>query len=177
MSDPEKEASGERPAPAADSPSSEEKRDGLWAASPEPPDAESPGAKPAGEAATVEPAAEEPAPDEPAAKEPRPDEPADDAPDLESRELCPDGACIGVIGPDGRCKVCGKRGEAPAPRPAPVAGTAPAAPAAVAADDSDDESPDLRDRRLCSDGACIGVIGPDDHCKVCGKPYTGEPEL
>lgn len=26
-----------------------------------------------------------------------------------SRQLCPDGACIGVIGPGGRCKVCGKR--------------------------------------------------------------------
>ncbi|MBK8482227.1 MAG: hypothetical protein IPL40_13845 [Proteobacteria bacterium] len=29
------------------------------------------------------------------------------APDLETRELCPDGACIGVIGSDGRCKECG----------------------------------------------------------------------
>jgi hypothetical protein len=27
--------------------------------------------------------------------------------DLENRRLCPDGACIGVIGKDGRCKVCG----------------------------------------------------------------------
>ena len=27
-------------------------------------------------------------------------------------------------------------------------------------------------RRLCSDGNCIGVIGPDGRCKVCGKPYT-----
>ena len=26
----------------------------------------------------------------------------------DQRQLCPDGACIGVIGPDGRCKVCGK---------------------------------------------------------------------
>jgi hypothetical protein len=24
------------------------------------------------------------------------------------------------------------------------------------------------DRRLCPDGACIGVIGPDNRCKVCG---------
>ena len=27
------------------------------------------------------------------------------------RKLCPDGACVGVIGADGRCKVCGKAGE------------------------------------------------------------------
>lgn len=26
----------------------------------------------------------------------------------QQRQLCPDGACIGVIGPDGRCKICGK---------------------------------------------------------------------
>ncbi|MBK6848599.1 MAG: hypothetical protein IPG96_14080 [Proteobacteria bacterium] len=29
------------------------------------------------------------------------------APELETRELCPDGTCIGVIGSDGRCRDCG----------------------------------------------------------------------
>ena len=29
--------------------------------------------------------------------------------DWENRTLCPDESCIGVIGPDGRCKECGKR--------------------------------------------------------------------
>src|SRR5512142_3159570 len=33
--------------------------------------------------------------------------PGQDEIDFEHRILCPDGACIGVIGPDGRCKVCG----------------------------------------------------------------------
>ena len=28
-------------------------------------------------------------------------------------------------------------------------------------------------RRLCSDGNCIGVVGPDGRCKECGKPYAG----
>ena len=28
-------------------------------------------------------------------------------------------------------------------------------------------------RVLCSDGNCIGVIGPDGRCKECGKPYEG----
>ena len=36
---------------------------------------------------------------------------------------------------------------------------------------------DLASRKLCSDGTCIGVIGPDGRCKECGKPYTGEPEM
>ena len=40
-----------------------------------------------------------------------------------------------------------------------------------------DEGPiDFARRKLCSDGTCIGVIGPDGRCKECGKPYTGDPE-
>ena len=27
-----------------------------------------------------------------------------------------------------------------------------------------------KQRVLCSDGNCIGVIGPDRRCKECGKP-------
>jgi hypothetical protein len=38
-----------------------------------------------------------------------------------------------------------------------------------------EESVDFSRRTLCSDGNCIGVINSDGVCKVCGKPYTGEP--
>lgn len=30
---------------------------------------------------------------------------------------------------------------------------------------------DWDSRILCSDGTCIGIIGPDGKCKECGKPY------
>jgi hypothetical protein len=33
---------------------------------------------------------------------------------------------------------------------------------------------DWEKRTLCSDEACIGVIGVDGHCKECGKPYEGD---
>jgi hypothetical protein len=101
----------------------------------------------------------------------------DDAPlDLDSRVLCPDGNCVGVIGPDGRCKVCGT----PLPE-AERAAAAEVGPVAHAGSDPDpraegDAPLDFADRKLCSDGACIGVIGPDGRCKECGKPYTGEPQ-
>ena len=38
------------------------------------------------------------------------EEGSDDEPDIdwENRTLCADESCIGVIGPDGRCKECGK---------------------------------------------------------------------
>ena len=29
-------------------------------------------------------------------------------------------------------------------------------------------------RKLCTDPACIGVIGNNGQCKECGKPYDGE---
>ncbi len=145
------------------------------------PDGESPeAAATADEPAPL--AAAGPAP-EAASDDPPPD---DSPPDLESRRLCPDGACIGVIGADGRCKVCGKEAEpleaASADRASAPGSASPAEPGdgedASSFEDPDDGGPpDLAGRRLCSDGACIGVIGPGDRCKVCGKPYTGEPEL
>ncbi|HEU4728791.1 MAG TPA: hypothetical protein VFT22_12895, partial [Kofleriaceae bacterium] len=29
----------------------------------------------------------------------------------DQRQLCPDGGCVGVIGPDGTCKVCGRAAQ------------------------------------------------------------------
>ncbi|MFZ2806159.1 MAG: hypothetical protein WAZ60_07185 [Desulfosalsimonadaceae bacterium] len=29
----------------------------------------------------------------------------------------------------------------------------------------------FENRVLCSDGSCIGVVGTDGRCKMCGKPY------
>jgi len=98
----------------------------------------------------------------------------------EKRQLCSDGNCIGVIGPDGRCKECGKPGEMEG-LPAEPTSEDPEASGAEVYDDS--EAPDGTDdaeeleaadddwenRRLCPDGNCIGVIGPDGRCKECGR--------
>jgi hypothetical protein len=101
----------------------------------------------------------------------------------EQRQLCSDGNCIGVIGPDGRCKECGKPAEGgPPPKPqdedeaAPEArpadsDTEEAAPAedTLAEEDAEPADEDWANRRLCPDGNCIGVIGPDGKCKECGR--------
>ena len=29
-------------------------------------------------------------------------------------------------------------------------------------------------RTLCSDGDCIGVVGPDGRCMECGRPHEGD---
>jgi hypothetical protein len=126
----------------------------------------------------------------------------------DQRQLCPDGGCVGVIGPDGTCKVCGraapnwgderKRGLIDPPDEDDQDGETDddeaddedrqlAAGDGGDGDDYDDEDdddgedgepdadrpvaapPEWGGRRLCSDGACIGVIGLDGRCKVCGR--------
>jgi len=98
------------------------------------------------------------------------------------RRLCPDGACIGVIGDDGRCRVCGRSASG---------GEAPAGFVAQGPENDDqDGDDDVREvdgpgdgkhampakagafdpnRRLCPDGSCLGVLGPDGVCNVCGQ--------
>ena len=74
-------------------------------------------------------------------------------------EAC--GREIYALGPF--CYSCGHRlGEKETPRELPP----------DRADMSD--SIDFSTRVLCSDGACIGVVGEDGKCKVCGKPYAPE---
>jgi hypothetical protein len=93
----------------------------------------------------------------------------------ENRTLCSDESCIGVIGPDGRCKECGKPYEGKLEwTPSETEAIEIDEPNAVEeADDSDDSSRDQEweNRTLCSDESCIGVIGPDGRCKECGKPF------
>lgn len=100
-----------------------------------------------------------------------------DAPFDPKRRLCPDGSCIGVIGPYGRCEVCGCKADGAADAnvsiPRPSDALAPDDQPPVDGDgDHDDTGTDGFDpsRRLCSDGSCVGVIGADNRCRVCGKP-------
>lgn len=80
--------------------------------------------------------------------------------DFHDRELCPDGTCIGIIGKDGRCKVCKKPGRAAGDR----TGAGPDGDTAATG------SFGMGEHELCPDEACIGIIGPDGRCKECGRP-------
>jgi len=108
----------------------------------------------------------------------------------ESRKLCSDPACIGVIGRDGRCKECGKPYDGEAFEDSPFAESESESVTETdetvedqveeyeeteASDDGESGTDeDWANRKLCSDPACIGVIGADDRCKECGKPYKGK---
>ena len=90
-----------------------------------------------------------------------------------NRRLCPDGACVGLIGPGGTCTVCGRTAAAAAAgedAPEPEAGSSSAgAPARAAAADGEFDP----NRRLCDDGSCVGLIGPGGTCTVCGQRADG----
>ena len=109
----------------------------------------------------------------------------------EHRVLCSDGNCIGVIGPNGRCKECGGKYEGTLPEDHFSEKDEPSSEdisfekeepsiedlshEAAESNEKDDSLKDdgWQDRVLCSDGNCIGVIGSDGRCKECGKPYEG----
>jgi hypothetical protein len=117
--------------------------------------------------------------------------PSENNSDWDNRVLCSDGNCIGVIGPDGHCKECGKPYKGKLPEGHRSISGAPEAQRAdrqvdtategeetetgpdamTTADDSDWDT-----RVLCSDGNCIGVIGSDGLCKECGKPFREDAE-
>ncbi len=83
------------------------------------------------------------------------------------RELCSDDSCVGLVGPDGRCKVCGT---------VSVSAVADPRHRGLRLDSEPDDADRLDDdRELCPDGACVGVIGEDGACRVCGTRGTGEP--
>ena len=77
------------------------------------------------------------------------------------RELCPDGGCIGLIGADGRCKVCGTV--------SPSAVADPRRQGMIAPPDGEEDRAADDDRELCPDGACVGLIGADGRCHLCGR--------
>lgn len=122
--------------------------------------------------------------------------------DWDQRRLCADGGCVGVIGADGICKVCGTRDDGAPQVASPAAALALDDEGAAEDDDYDDEEDGdddeaysdeddedyeddpadgaiaadgvdaadgvADDRELCPDGACVGLIGADRRCKVCG---------
>ena len=104
-----------------------------------------------------------------------------------ARRLCPDGSCLGLVGEDGRCNVCGRTasGERGTLADASSGGASAdagdggepsdflAADSAAPAGAESAPAPPAGDfdptRRLCDDGACVGVVGPDGACGVCGR--------
>ncbi len=115
----------------------------------------------------------------------------------DQRQLCSDDRCIGVIGSEGTCKVCG--------RAAANWGDERMRGLIAASQDEDDEDDEYEDddasdadregvaaesapaghagfqawstRALCPNGTCIGVIGEDGRCKVCGQSAPAETRL
>jgi hypothetical protein len=97
------------------------------------------------------------------------------------RRLCPDGSCVGVLGGDGKCPVCGTvdtdaRAAGAAEGQVNQAEDFEAEPDDAGEEPFDEESPAGSfdpNRRLCGDDTCVGVIGPNQRCSVCGRAADG----
>ncbi len=103
---------------------------------------------------------------------------------------CSDGSCIGLVGDDGCCRVCGREhaeaylssfGATPCQDPSDPSVVPEEEPEEEGQDQEEDAGPD--ERVLCSDESCIGLVDDDGYCKACGlkwKPegyQDGEPLL
>jgi hypothetical protein len=100
--------------------------------------------------------------------------------DWDTRALCPDEACIGVLGLDGRCPLCLRIGSLPVSAPAAAITTSapavtPWVPAPSGPEDALPAAADSEptDRELCPDESCIGLLGPSGACKLCGAVRPG----
>ena len=95
--------------------------------------------------------------------------------DWETRTLCIDESCIGVIGPDGRCKECGKPFEGFEYQTADIDTGETNTPSESDPEVKDtavsEPDTDWENRTLCIDESCIGVVGPDGRCKECGLAF------
>ena len=91
--------------------------------------------------------------------------------DWEKRILCSDESCIGTIGPDGKCRECGKnyKGELSEEHCTSNGKALVEEEQKPIASATETKSDDWDQRVLCSDESCIGVIGLDGKCKECGK--------
>jgi hypothetical protein len=93
--------------------------------------------------------------------------------DWDQRQLCPDGGCLGVIGGDGTCSVCGRAapnwGDERRRGKRNTDEVEVEVAANVVKHDLPEAPADFEDRALCPDGSCIGVIGDDGKCRACGR--------
>jgi len=92
--------------------------------------------------------------------------------DWENRILCIDESCIGTIGPNGKCRECGKsyEGELSSGHSASVGQAVAKEEHKLVASKPETDSDEWDKRVLCSDESCIGTIGSDGKCRECGKP-------
>ncbi len=99
--------------------------------------------------------------------------------DPRDRELCIDGACIGLIGQNGQCRECGKPGASSVldPRQRGLRDESEVADeleAHIIEGDVVAAPVGFDDRALCPDGACIGILDADGKCKECGTVEPSE---
>lgn len=97
---------------------------------------------------------------------------SEEPPDVEEsaeRLPCLDESCLGTLGEDGLCRLCGKGPEA---SPEPGSATWQKEPESSAQPDmAQEEEPKQQERVCCSDESCVGTVDEDGYCRICGLKW------
>ena len=102
--------------------------------------------------------------------------------ELEERIPCPDESCVGCLGEDGRCRVCGTGSEGvPGPGLEPLAMGQEHNEEAADLDSQEPQEPGWEERVPCADESCVGSVDGEGYCRICGLRWKdggyaeGEP--
>lgn len=94
---------------------------------------------------------------------------------------CPDESCVGSLGENGRCRLCGAwgGGDCPAQVGDPPMGVEPEK---GSVEDAQWEDETVWEERVpCADESCVGSVDEDGYCRICGLRWKeggyneGEP--
>lgn len=87
------------------------------------------------------------------------------------RVPCWDESCVGTLGEDGRCRLCGK-GSGASPELEAGPGALDKGPDSSAQPQlQEDEEPIEEERVCCSDESCVGTVDETGHCRICGLKW------
>lgn len=95
---------------------------------------------------------------------------AEEDPDSEERVACPDESCLGSLGDDGCCRICGRSGSAAYEVSTGVSGDEVGSMELPDTEPDEDEG-GLEDRVPCADELCVGAVDEDGYCRICGLKW------
>lgn len=95
--------------------------------------------------------------------------------ELGERVPCPDESCLGTLGENGLCRLCGMGpGMYTAVEPSPMASKDEPEGSTRPQLQEDEEPKEEEERVCCSDESCVGTVDEQGYCRVCGLKWKKE---
>ncbi len=88
------------------------------------------------------------------------------------RVPCPDESCLGTLGENGLCRLCGTGpGMYMATEPSSIASEDEPEGSRQPQLQEDEEPPQEEERICCSDESCVGTVDEQGYCRICGLKW------